>query len=93
LIVPTFSVYEVFERILQQRCEGDALQAIAVMIQETVIDLGLDLALSAAKVSTDLKLPMADSVMLSTAQTHDAILWTQDADFEGVDGVRYIEKR
>lgn len=93
LIVPTLSVYEVFKKILQQRGEGDALQAVAVMIQGTVVDLGLDVALSAAKVSTALKLPMADSAMLSTAQTHDAILWTQDADFEGIDGVRYIERR
>jgi predicted nucleic acid-binding protein len=93
LIVPTLSLYEVFKRILQQRSEGAALQAIAVMIQGTVVDLDLDLALSAAKLSVDLKLPMADSVILSTAQAHNAILWTQDCDFEGIEGVQYVEKR
>ena len=93
LIVPSLSLYEVFKRILQQRGEGDALQAIAVMIQGAVVDLDLDLALSAARVSVDFELPMADSVMLSTAQAHKAILWTQDADFKGIEGVRYIEKQ
>ncbi len=92
LIVPTLSLYEVFKRVLQQRGEGHALQAVAVMIQGQVVDLDVDLALSAAKVSADLKLPMADSVMLATARAHDAILWTQDADFDGLAGVRYIAR-
>ena len=93
LVVPTLSLYEVFKRVLQQRGEGDALQAMAVMLQGRVVDLDADLALSAAKVSVELGLPMADSVMLATAQAHGAVLWTQDRDFEGIDGVRYIEKR
>jgi len=93
LVVPTLSLYEVFKRVLQQRGEGDALQAVAVMIQGQVTDLGMDLALSAAKLSTELKLPMADSVMLATARAHDATLWTQDMDFEDISGVQYIAKQ
>jgi predicted nucleic acid-binding protein len=93
LLVPTLSLYEVFKRVLQQRGEGDALQAVAVMIQGNIIDLDMDLALSAARVSMELKLPMADSVMLATAQAHDATVWTQDADFEEIAGVRYIAKQ
>lgn len=93
LVVPTLSLYEVFKRVLQQRGEGDALQAVAIMIQGQVIDLDMDLALSAAKVSTELKLPMADSVMLAMARAHDATLWTQDVDFENILGVQYITKR
>lgn len=93
LIVPTLSLYEVFKRVLQQRGEGEALQAVAVMVQGRVVDLDTELALTAAKVSVELKLPLADSVMLATAQTHRATLWTQDADFQGIDGVRYIAKR
>ncbi len=93
LIVPTLSLYEVFKRVYQQRGEGDALQAVAVMMQGQVVDLDIDLALSAAKVSAELKLPMADSVMLATAQAHGATMWTQDGDFEGLEGVKYIEKQ
>ena len=89
LIVPTLSLYEVFKRVLQQRGEGDALQAVAVMVQATVVDLDIDVALSAAKLSIDLKLPMADSVMLATARRYGAVFWTQDAHFDGVQGVEY----
>jgi toxin FitB len=92
LVVPSLSLYEVFKRVLQQRGEGDALQAVALMSQGRVVDLDTDLALRAAKVSVEYKLPLADSVMLSTAHWCDATLWTQDADFEGVDGVRYIAR-
>ena len=93
LIVPTISIYEVFKRVLQQRGEGEALQAVSVIAQGQVVELDTTLALNAAKLSADRKLPMADSIMLATAQAHNATLWTQDADFENVAGVKYIEKR
>ncbi len=89
LVVPTISLYEVFKRIVQQRDEGAALNAIALMQQGTVIDLTAPLALSAATLGAKLKLPLADSVMYATARAHDATLWTQDADFEGLPHVRY----
>jgi predicted nucleic acid-binding protein len=37
-----------------------------------------------------LKLPMADSIMLATARSFNATLWSQDAEIEGMDGVRYV---
>ena len=92
LIIPTISIYEVFKRVLQQRGEGEALQAIAVLAQGQVVELDTSLALNAARLSVDHKLPMADSIMLATAQAHDATLWTQDADFKTIPGVKYIEK-
>jgi predicted nucleic acid-binding protein len=94
LIVPSVSLYEVFKRVLQQqKDESQALKAVALMEQGTIVDLNAGLALSAAKLSVDLKLPMADSIMLATARTFGAVLWTQDADFEGMEGVRYIKAR
>jgi predicted nucleic acid-binding protein len=92
LVVPSISIYKVFKRVLQQRDEGDAFQAVAIMQQGLVVDLDAVIALSAAKLRVELKLPMADSVMLSTARAHNATLWTQDADFKGVEGVQYVEK-
>lgn len=76
LLVPTLSLYEVFKRVLQQRGEGQALQAVAMMQQGQVVDLTAAIALSAAKASIERRLPMADSVMLVTAQTHGATFWT-----------------
>jgi len=93
LVVSSLTIYEVFKRVLQQRDEGSALRAVAVMQQGTVIDLDLRLALSAARVSVDTKLPMADRVVLATARLHAATLWTQDADFERLPGVRYRPRK
>jgi predicted nucleic acid-binding protein len=92
LIVPTLSIYEVFKRILQLTDEDDALQAVALMHQGQIIDLDPTIALRAAKISVDLKLPMADSVILATARTYKAILWTQDSHFENIEDVQYIAK-
>ncbi len=92
LLVPVISVFEVFKRVLQQRTEGEALKAIALMQQGQVIGLDISLALSAAKLSSELNLPMADSIILATARAHQAVLWTQDADFAGLKGVRYFQK-
>jgi predicted nucleic acid-binding protein len=36
---------------------------------------------------------MADSIILATARTHRATVWTQDSDFAKLPGVRYIAKR
>lgn len=93
LVVPTLNLYEVFKRIAQQRGEGDALQAIAVMQQATVADLTAPLALESARLSLEAHLPLADSIILATARAFDATLWTQDADFKNMKGVRYIEKK
>jgi predicted nucleic acid-binding protein len=89
LLVPSLTLYEVFKRVLQQRDEGHALQAVAVMEQGSVIDLDAPLALIAARTSIEHRLPLADSIVLATARTHDAVLWTQDADFKGMAGVEY----
>ncbi len=93
LVVPSISVYEVFKRVLQQRDEEAALQVVALMAQGQVVDLDQTLALSAAKISSDLKIPMADSIILATARAHKAILWTQDIDLAGIENVRYIAKK
>jgi toxin FitB len=92
LVVPVISLYEVYKRILQQRGETAALQAVAHMHQGEVVELDSSLAISAARLSVHHRLPMADSIIMATAQRHKAFLWTQDNDFEGLDGVRYQSK-
>jgi toxin FitB len=92
LVVPTICLYEVFKRILTQRGEEAALQAVGMMSLGITADLTPEIAINAAQLSTERKLAMADSIILATARAHKAILWTQDADFAGVEGVRYIAK-
>jgi predicted nucleic acid-binding protein len=93
LIVPSVCLLEVFKRVCQQRGEGPALQAVAVMQQARVVDLDSALALIAARIGTDTKLALADSVVLATARNSDATLWTQDADFEGLPDVKFRAKK
>jgi predicted nucleic acid-binding protein len=93
LLVPTISLYEVFKRILQQRGETEALKAAAFMQSGTILDLTSTITLHAANISNNLKIPMADSVMLASARENEAILWTQDANFEGLEDVHYIATR
>ena len=92
LLVPTLTLFEVFKRILQQRTEADALRAIALIRQGQLIDLSDAVALGAARLSFDLKLPLADSIILFSARMHDAKLWTQDAHFEGISDVSFVRK-
>lgn len=91
LLVPTLSLFEVFKRILQQRSEADALRAIALMRQGRVVELTDTLALGAARLSHELKLPLADSIIFHTARQHGAKFWTQDAHFAAIgEGVCYV---
>lgn len=91
-MIPTLSILEVFRWVLRERGEDAALQAAALLQQGQVVDLSASLAMRAAKLGVEHKLPLADSVMLATARAYDAVLWTQDADFEGMQGVEYRPK-
>jgi predicted nucleic acid-binding protein len=93
LVVPTISIFEVFKRILQQVDEGAALKAVALMRQGQVVDLDESIALNAAKLSLDLHLPMADSIILATARRYNAIVWTQDSDFKNIKEAEYRPKQ
>jgi toxin FitB len=93
VLVPTISLFEVFKRVLIEKNRNDALEAVAIMKDGHVVDLDDSLALVAAELSYELKLPMADSIILATARANDATLWTQDAHFKGMEGVKYIEKK
>ena len=92
LLVPTVSLYEVFKRVLQQVGEDKALQAVSFMMQGQVVELDVVLAINAAKLSHQFKIPIADSMILATARHHGAVLWTQDADFATIPDVQYIPK-
>ena len=89
LIVPTVVIFEVCKRILQQRGEEEALRAVSALHGGTIIALSAELAVLAAGISYELKLPMTDSLILATAQTHNAVIWTQDADFRDLPNVKF----
>jgi predicted nucleic acid-binding protein len=93
LLVPTICLYEVFKRVLQEFGEERALDAMGIMSLGTIIVLDRQIAIHAAQISNELKLAMADSIILATGRAYDATLWTQDDHFKGIEGIKYKAKR
>jgi len=93
LLVPTICLYEVFKRVLQEFGEERALDAMGIMSLGTIIDLDGQIAIHAAQISHELKLTMADSIILAIARAYDATLWTQDEHFKDIDGVKYKQQK
>jgi predicted nucleic acid-binding protein len=93
LLVPSICIYEVFKRLIKNMGEESALQAVGVMSYGREVGLDRKIAIDATQISLGLKLSMADSIILATARTHDAMLWSQDAHFKEIEGVKYIEKK
>lgn len=90
VLVPTICIHEVFKKVLQERGEGPALEVAALMQRGSVVELDATIAMNAAKLGSELGLPLADSVILATARAHHAPVWTQDTHFKGLSGVRFI---
>jgi predicted nucleic acid-binding protein len=90
LIVPAIAIFEVARLILRTRTEERARSAVAYMSLGRVELLDVQLATEAAILSVEHRLPMAECVIYATSRRFDAELWTQDADFDGLPGVRYF---
>jgi len=92
LLVPTITIFEVFKRVVLVLGAETALEITGVMAQGQEVGLDRNIAIDAAYISINRKMSMADSIILATAQAYDATLWTQDAHFKDIEGVRFIEK-
>jgi predicted nucleic acid-binding protein len=92
LVVPAICLYEVGKYLERGYGPEIARTYTASMRQGQVVDLTPDLALEAATLSLKNNLSMADSIIYATAKNKGAVLWTQGADFKGLDGVKYFEK-
>lgn len=92
LLVPSITLTEVFKRVLQQASEAAALEVAAQMRRGRVVDLDARIALEAATVGHAHRLPLADSIIYATGRIHKALIWTQDGDFESLEGVKYFRK-
>jgi len=93
LLVSPINVYEVFKRILQQRNENEAILAVAAMFQARMIEVDAPISVTAAKLSLEFGIPMTDSLILATARMMNATLWTQDHDFFGITGIKFIKMK
>ena len=87
LVVPSIALTEVFKFMCRQLVKTHALDAVAHMSTGWVVPLDGPLAIEAAQVGMELRLPLADSIIYATARKYNATLWTQDADFRDLPGV------
>jgi len=92
VVTPTIVIFEVFRVIRRQRSEEEAIEAVAQMQKTSVVDLDQFLALSAADVSVEHSLAMADAIVYATARVQDIQLVTADSDFEGLSGARVFRR-
>ncbi len=92
VVTPTIVIFEVFRVIRRQRSEEEAIEAVAQMQKTLVIDLDQFIALTAADVSTEHGLAMADAIVFATAQVQDVQLVTADSHFEGLTGARVFTR-
>ncbi len=88
LIVPVITLYEVVKKLAREAGDEIASQALTLMQQGQVVGVDTPLALAA----TRHPLPLAHSLIYATALAHGAELWTQDAHFQGLAGVRFFAK-
>jgi predicted nucleic acid-binding protein len=92
LLVPTISLFEV-HKILSRRLPADLVdRCLDVMRLGRVLDFTDARAVAASKAARAHRLALADAAMFSIAQEHAATFWTQDADYDGLPGVRYFAK-
>ena len=90
LIVPTICLFEVYRKILGEKGKLEALRAVASMRTGNVIPLDAELAVQAASISKEHRIPMADSIIYATAKQARALLLSRDPHFKGLSGVKYI---
>ncbi|MCF6282496.1 MAG: type II toxin-antitoxin system VapC family toxin [Candidatus Polarisedimenticolaceae bacterium] len=92
LLVPTICIYEITKIILRESDENHLLQALAAIQKGQIVALTPSISTAAAKISLKYKLPMADSIIYTTAIKFNATVWTQDIDFKNLPNVNYIQK-
>jgi len=88
LIVPVLTVYEVIRKLSRDAGDEVATAALSLMQRGRLVPIDLNVALEA----TANGLPMADSLIYAATLHHNALLWTQDAHFEGLPSVNYFRK-
>jgi PIN domain nuclease of toxin-antitoxin system len=92
LNIPVISLYEVYKKFLSIGDSEKANIAITIMQNAPVIGIDPQLAILAAQLGKQHKLPMADSIIYATAVLCNAELYTQDKHFENLERVHYFAK-
>ena len=92
VVTPVIVLYEVYKRLKRDLSEDDAVVAVSAMQRSHVVPIDQELALTAADLSLEHSLAMADALVLATARRFRAEVITSDRDFENIPGVVYVPK-
>jgi toxin FitB len=87
LTVPSVVMYEVYKKLFHDRGKTVADRFASQAMRHVVVPLDEMLALSAARLSLDHHLSMADAIIYATAQAQHATLVTGDQHFRDLPGV------
>lgn len=90
LVVPTICVYEVYRRLSLYENHNVVMKYVEKMLVHSLVPLTEVLAIEAAQLAASHSLHMSDALILATAYSRRAELWTHDAHFKGLPGVRYL---
>ena len=93
VLMPAIVLYEVYKRLKRDLSEDDAIVAVSAMQRTRIIDITQEIALTAADLSLEHGLAMADALILATARLYRAELVTSDGDFAAIPGVTYLSKK
>lgn len=91
-LVPTIVQFELAKWLTREVGDDKADRVIAFTTTCVVAELTTAIALSAAELGARHRLAMADAVVYATALAHGADLLTCDLHFEGLAGVRLVQK-
>jgi len=92
LLVTSINLYEV-HRVLSRKLPNHLRDTCLMLMRRVpIIDFTDARAIAAADLSSKHQLAMADAAMYAMALEHQATLWTQDADYQGLAGVQYFPK-
>lgn len=91
-LVPTIVQLELVKWLGREVGEQAADDALAFTQTCLVVPLDTAIAVAAAEICAELRLPTADAIVYATARTHGADILTCDRHFEALPGVVYIAK-
>ncbi len=92
LLTPAIVVYEVYRHVYRASGEAGGKIALSALVKTRIVPIASGLAVAAAQVGVDHRLPLADSIIYATALALEATLVTSDAHFQGLPQVEFIPR-
>ena len=90
IVTSVVVLYEVYKKIKKMKGEEEALLAVAVLSQTTIVPIDQSISLEAADYSLELGLHFSDALVYATARHWKARLYTSDEDLRELKDVFFV---